>query len=230
MDFISGFFKLVTFGIGVKAETDVWNSHSDDFKNTMILQLFFGLILGFVAWYFYMRNPVGSVNSTLPILIVLDYACVCLFLNSVRNLQEKPFMSQNFSEFHLFGFCKGDDYMGNVIGGAIGALALTYCIFSVTVLHQSIPISFKGFTPPAPQVVRDNYVTPVTKSNPHHITRTVIASHGSHHAAIAHAAKIGHAARHAVSAHTATTASFKHHETNAQPANATTVSVADASN
>ena len=155
METLEGLGKIARLFSGVmtvKSEADYWNSHSDSYKATVIVQAFFGFLLAMAAYWSYMNNPVGTVNSTVPVLLLFDYLCICWALNSQRSLREKSFRSENFSEFWKFGFFKGDDFMGGVIFGWLLAGICTFGIFSSLVLHQTVPITVGGITP-APAVV-----------------------------------------------------------------------------
>ena len=177
METLQGIGRLLSGAMTLKAETDYWNSHSDSYKATVWTQIFIGMALAAVAYWAYMNNPVGTPNSTVPILFLLGYIGVCWALNSKRNLDEKSFASQNLSEFWLFGFFKGDDFMGGVIFGWILAAACAYGIFSSLVLHQTIPLDLRG-----------NSRTPsVVHSAPAHTHSVAGNAHRGMHAGPAHA-------------------------------------------
>ncbi|CAN5353642.1 hypothetical protein BH10CYA1_BH10CYA1_17470 [soil metagenome] len=164
METLEGIGKILSGAMTLKAEIDYWNSHSDSYKATIWAQILFGIVLGAVAHWAYSGNPEGTPNSTVPVLFFYGYVSVCWALNSQRSLDEKSFASQNFSEFWLFGFFKGDDYMGGVIFGWILAALCAYGIFSTLVLHQTIPTSLFR-TSSAPYVVLQS-PAPVTRTSP----------------------------------------------------------------
>lgn len=153
VEIIQGVWKVFSTCLTVKAETDVWNSHSASYKCTVWAQIGFGILLLAFCIALYCRSLVGTPNSTVSVLLFLDYLCICCALNNQYLLGEKSFASQNFSEFWLFGFFKGDDYMANVIVGWLGALCCTGGIIAVMFFHQSFPISL-GAQQLVPHVVR----------------------------------------------------------------------------
>jgi hypothetical protein len=138
LEVLEGIGLILFGGITLKAEFDNWNSHSDDFRRSVIAQYFFGSILFLVVVWTTTAFPVGSVNSTVPALVFFAYIGICWALNSYRSLNEESLVSKNFSEFWLFGFFKRDDYFSGIVCGWILAGVCLSGIFNCVVLHQSI--------------------------------------------------------------------------------------------
>lgn len=138
MEVLEGIALILFGGITLKAEFDNWNSHSDDFRRSVIAQYFFGSILFLVVVWMSTAFPVGSANSTVPALVFFAYIGICWALNSYRCLNEESLVSKNFSEFWLFGFFKRDDYFSGIVCGWILAGVCLYGICSCVVLHQNI--------------------------------------------------------------------------------------------
>ncbi len=178
--------RLLSGAMKLKAETDYWNTHSDSYKATIWAQIFLGMAVAGFAYWSYRHHPVGTANSTVPILFFLDYVCICYALNSQRNLNEKSFASENFSEFWLFGFFKGDDFMAGIVIGWLGAALFSYGIFSSLVLHQTISI---GDGPSAPAVVHSAPVPTSVVHASHKVHSGAPASSGKGHRAHPAAAK-----------------------------------------
>ncbi len=138
MDVLDGIGEVFSGGMTVKAESDYWNSHSDSYRAQVWLQILIGVPLFlFAAWSYYY----SGANATFPILLFVDYLCCCWVVTSFRNLGEKSFVSQNFSEFWLFGFFKGDDYLCGVIFGGLGALVCTYLMANMLFASHHLQIT-----------------------------------------------------------------------------------------
>jgi hypothetical protein len=141
LEVLAGIGRILYGGITLKAECDNWSSHTDDFKSTVIAQFFFGTLLALVAIWAYRTFPAGSSGATVPALVFFGFLGVCWALNSYRNLNEKSFVSQNFSEFWLFGFFKGDDYLAGLLWGWLVAGLCLWGIYSSVVLHENVLVS-----------------------------------------------------------------------------------------
>jgi hypothetical protein len=117
------------------AQLSFFLSHTEEHIHTMKMQFLWGLpILLYGLWLYSLSN--GSYTGTL--FLYGAYFFACMAYNGVHNLVTRGGMSDSFGEHFLFGWFKSDNFLREIIAGAIGCY---YC-FSIFTTSASSSASF----------------------------------------------------------------------------------------